>query len=206
MRALHRVYNPLFDCVAAARRSSRVAARARPDRRCGVVALPAARRRVHAEARGGQLLDPRDAADVDLARAVGEVRRPDARRSCAAARRIRTCRATRRTARTPRSTTVVSQLGRPDDGTDVSGFYNIELFAPLKPFDEWPRGRDQGQADRRAQRGAQRGVPRRRLQLLADDQRQRRRGASAASRARTRSRCSAPTSRATRRTPTRSST
>jgi cobalt-zinc-cadmium resistance protein CzcA len=36
--------------------------------------------------------------------------------------------------------TVVSQLGRPDDGTDVTGFYNIELFAPLKPFDEWPRG------------------------------------------------------------------
>jgi cobalt-zinc-cadmium resistance protein CzcA len=36
--------------------------------------------------------------------------------------------------------TVVSQLGRPDDGTDVSGFYNIELFAPLEPFDEWPRG------------------------------------------------------------------
>jgi cobalt-zinc-cadmium resistance protein CzcA len=35
---------------------------------------------------------------------------------------------------------VVSQLGRPDDGTDVTGFYNIELFAPLKPFDEWPRG------------------------------------------------------------------
>jgi heavy metal efflux system protein len=35
---------------------------------------------------------------------------------------------------------VVSQLGRPDDGTDVSGFYNIELFAPLKRFDEWPRG------------------------------------------------------------------
>jgi cobalt-zinc-cadmium resistance protein CzcA len=37
-------------------------------------------------------------------------------------------------------TTVLSQLGRPDDGTDVSGFFNIELFAPLKPFDEWPRG------------------------------------------------------------------
>src|SRR5580698_5142066 len=35
---------------------------------------------------------------------------------------------------------VVSQLGRPDDGTDVSGFSNIELFAPLKSFDEWPRG------------------------------------------------------------------
>jgi cobalt-zinc-cadmium resistance protein CzcA len=40
----------------------------------------------------------------------------------------------------PEVLTVVSQLGRPDDGTDVSGFYNIELFAPLKPFDEWPRG------------------------------------------------------------------
>jgi cobalt-zinc-cadmium resistance protein CzcA len=36
--------------------------------------------------------------------------------------------------------TVVSQLGRPDDGTDPSGFFNIELFAPLRPFDEWPRG------------------------------------------------------------------
>jgi cobalt-zinc-cadmium resistance protein CzcA len=40
----------------------------------------------------------------------------------------------------PEVVTAVSQLGRPDDGTDVSGFYNIELFAPLKPFDEWQRG------------------------------------------------------------------
>jgi cobalt-zinc-cadmium resistance protein CzcA len=40
----------------------------------------------------------------------------------------------------PEITTVVSQLGRPDDGTDVSGFYNIELFAPLAPSDDWPRG------------------------------------------------------------------
>ena len=37
-------------------------------------------------------------------------------------------------------TTVVSQLGRPDDGTDISGFHNIEFFAPLKPFGDWPRG------------------------------------------------------------------
>jgi cobalt-zinc-cadmium resistance protein CzcA len=42
--------------------------------------------------------------------------------------------------RHPEVLTVVSQLGRPDDGTDVAGFQNIELFAPLKPFDEWPRG------------------------------------------------------------------
>jgi cobalt-zinc-cadmium resistance protein CzcA len=42
----------------------------------------------------------------------------------------------------PEVVTVVSQLGRPDDGTDVSGPYNIELFAPLKPFEKWPRGMD----------------------------------------------------------------
>jgi cobalt-zinc-cadmium resistance protein CzcA len=36
--------------------------------------------------------------------------------------------------------TVVSQHGRPDDGSDASPFSNVELFAPLKPFDEWPNG------------------------------------------------------------------
>ena len=40
----------------------------------------------------------------------------------------------------PEVETVVSQLGRPDDGTDVGGPYNIELFVPLKPFEKWPRG------------------------------------------------------------------
>jgi heavy metal efflux system protein len=42
----------------------------------------------------------------------------------------------------PEVETVVSQLGRPDDGTDVAGPYNIELFVPLKPFEKWPRGVD----------------------------------------------------------------
>jgi cobalt-zinc-cadmium resistance protein CzcA len=32
----------------------------------------------------------------------------------------------------------VSQHGRPDNGSDASPFSNVELFAPLKPFDEWP--------------------------------------------------------------------
>jgi len=36
--------------------------------------------------------------------------------------------------------TVVSQHGRPDDGSDASPFSNVELFAPLKPFDQWPSG------------------------------------------------------------------
>ena len=40
----------------------------------------------------------------------------------------------------PQVSTVISQLGRPDDGTDPSGFYNVELFAPLAPFDQWPKG------------------------------------------------------------------
>ena len=31
----------------------------------------------------------------------------------------------------PEVQTVISQNGRPDDGTDPSGFYNVELFAPL---------------------------------------------------------------------------
>ncbi len=40
----------------------------------------------------------------------------------------------------PEVITVVSQHGRPDDGSDASGFNNVELFAPLKPFDEWENG------------------------------------------------------------------
>jgi heavy metal efflux system protein len=36
--------------------------------------------------------------------------------------------------------TVVSQHGRPDNGSDAAGFSNAEFFVPLKPFDEWPSG------------------------------------------------------------------
>src|ERR1700753_2106884 len=32
---------------------------------------------------------------------------------------------------------VVSQIGRPDDGTDATGFFNTEYFVDLKPKDEW---------------------------------------------------------------------
>jgi cobalt-zinc-cadmium resistance protein CzcA len=45
----------------------------------------------------------------------------------------------------PEVITVVSQHGRPDDGSDASGFNNVELFAPLKPFDEWAAGRTKEQ-------------------------------------------------------------
>jgi len=42
----------------------------------------------------------------------------------------------------PEVQTVVSQHGRPDDGTDATGFFNAEFFVPLKPFDTWPHGVD----------------------------------------------------------------
>jgi cobalt-zinc-cadmium resistance protein CzcA len=37
----------------------------------------------------------------------------------------------------PEVTTVVSQTGRPDDGTDTGGFGNTEYFVDLKPHDQW---------------------------------------------------------------------
>jgi cobalt-zinc-cadmium resistance protein CzcA len=37
----------------------------------------------------------------------------------------------------PEVTTVVSQAGRPDDGTDTGGFGNTEYFVDLKPHDKW---------------------------------------------------------------------
>ena len=42
----------------------------------------------------------------------------------------------------PEVEAVVSQHGRPDDGTDAAGFFNAEFFAPLKPAREWPDGED----------------------------------------------------------------
>ncbi len=42
----------------------------------------------------------------------------------------------------PEVITVVSQHGRPDNGSDATGFFNAEFFVPLKPFDEWPKGLD----------------------------------------------------------------
>jgi cobalt-zinc-cadmium resistance protein CzcA len=42
--------------------------------------------------------------------------------------------------RHPEVITAVSQHGRPDNGSDASPFSNVELFVPLKPYDEWPIG------------------------------------------------------------------
>jgi len=40
----------------------------------------------------------------------------------------------------PEVESVVSQHGRPDDGTDATGFFNAEFFAPLKPASSWRKG------------------------------------------------------------------
>ena len=37
----------------------------------------------------------------------------------------------------PEVTTVASELGRPDDGTDPTGFFNAEFFVDLKPYSQW---------------------------------------------------------------------
>lgn len=41
----------------------------------------------------------------------------------------------------PEVTTVISQLGRPEDGTDATSYFNCEFVVELKPFEEWPKGR-----------------------------------------------------------------
>lgn len=35
---------------------------------------------------------------------------------------------------------VMSHVGRPDDGTDITSFFNLEFNAPLKPMEEWRSG------------------------------------------------------------------
>lgn len=35
---------------------------------------------------------------------------------------------------------VMSHVGRPDDGTDVTSFFNLEFNVPLKPMKDWPEG------------------------------------------------------------------
>jgi len=37
----------------------------------------------------------------------------------------------------PEVTTVTSELARPDDGTDPTGFFNVEFYVDLKPYSAW---------------------------------------------------------------------
>jgi cobalt-zinc-cadmium resistance protein CzcA len=59
----------------------------------------------------------------------------------------------------PEIITVVSQHGRPDDGSDASPFSNVELFAPLRPFDQWPRGLTKEKLTEQIQEEFEKGLP-----------------------------------------------
>ena len=38
----------------------------------------------------------------------------------------------------PEVESIVTQSGRPDDGTDIEGYENTEYFVPLRPRKDWP--------------------------------------------------------------------
>jgi heavy metal efflux system protein len=59
----------------------------------------------------------------------------------------------------PEVQSVISQHGRPDDGTDATGFFNAEFFLPLKPFDVWPAGIDKQRLTRDMTQALERGFP-----------------------------------------------
>jgi cobalt-zinc-cadmium resistance protein CzcA len=137
MRTLHKVYNPAFDLAMRYPRGTLVFSTI-PIILC-VVLFPLLGREFMPKLEEGNFWIratlPMSISLDQSAKYVGRMRSilrgcpTDANVACDDAHR-----------RHPEVVTVVSQLGRPDDGTDVSGFYNIEFFAPLKSFDEWPRG------------------------------------------------------------------
>ena len=70
----------------------------------------------------------------------------------------------------PMVTDVGSELGRPDDGTDPTGFFNDEFYVGLKPYNDssWKTGpiHNKGGADRRHSEAAA-GISRDHFQLHA---------------------------------------
>ena len=88
----------------------------------GLLPRAAPRRRVHAAAGGREPLDPGPAAADRLARGRGAVRAEAPRGD---------------RHRCPRCAGVMSHVGRPDDGTDVTSFFNVEFNVPLTPMETW---------------------------------------------------------------------
>jgi heavy metal efflux system protein len=70
---------------------------------------------------------------------------------------------------------VVSQVGRPDDGTDTGGFGNTEYFVDLKPHDQWRPVFHKNKEELIAAMNRAGKIPGRDLELLAAHRRQRRR-------------------------------
>ena len=69
---------------------------------------------------------------------------------------------------------VVSQHGRPDDGTDAAGFFNAEFFAPLRPVSEWRQGLQKDELTNEILVKLKAVFPGRRVQFLTISARQRR--------------------------------
>jgi len=141
MRALHKLYNPFFD-----------AALKHPKRAAVIGLVPILACVVLYPLLGGEFMPkleegnfwiratmPTSISLQQSARYTNRMRR--ILRGCPDDPTV-VCTDANRSAHGKIVETVVSQLGRPDDGTDVAQFNNIEFFAPLKPFDEWPRGVD----------------------------------------------------------------
>jgi cobalt-zinc-cadmium resistance protein CzcA len=59
----------------------------------------------------------------------------------------------------PEAETVISQHGRPDDGTDATGFFNAEFFVPLKPSTQWPHGLTKDELTEKVQSALQDNFP-----------------------------------------------
>ncbi len=59
----------------------------------------------------------------------------------------------------PEVVTAVSQNGRPDDGTDSTGFFNAEFYVPLKPVEQWPAGIDKTRLTREMSRALEARFP-----------------------------------------------
>jgi heavy metal efflux system protein len=78
----------------------------------------------------------------------------------------------------PETTECTSQTGRPDDGTDHTGFFNTEYFVGLKPKEQWRPVFHENKDDLIAamNSGADKEDSRRRLGVLAADRRQHGRG------------------------------
>jgi cobalt-zinc-cadmium resistance protein CzcA len=137
MHFLHRLYNPFFD--AALRRPKMALALGAIPIFAGVVLYPMLGRDFMPKLEEGNLwiraTMPMSISLEQSAQYTTRMRR--ILRGCPDDPKVE---CTDQNRKHPEVVTVISQLGRPDDGTDVTGFFNIELYAPLKPFGEWPRG------------------------------------------------------------------
>ena len=182
MRLLQPVYAPLFDAALApaARRRGRSASC--PSSSCGVLS-PLPRRRVHAQARGGQLLDPRHAAHC---------------RSRWSSRRATSAGCAPSSAAAPRRAVLHRGTAAPRGGDGGLAarparrrhrrlrLLQHRALRPAQALRRVAARADQGEAHRRARRPSSPTPSPAWFQLLADDLRQRRGGDVAASRARTR--------------------